>query len=953
MSGTVAIVMSTVSTDSASARPAILRRGSIALCLLVIVAAAAWIRLQPIMLSGLDDLVVSVVDNGIMDNRWPARPGLAEDERRRRLDAWIEANRSTYDNILSNQTRRAREALSLRTASNRDYPYMSGFDSYLWLRVAQNRLETGTGCDRVVDGSCRNTHTLAPVGGEMIYGDTMHVRAIVAVHRVTKWFDPDAPLDYSAQFVPVILGALIVVPAFLIGLRLAGPIAGLVAAVLVASNKLLLQRTTTGDNDIWNIALPLLAFWLLVEAVRARHWWIRAALAAAAGAAFLFHAGIWSGWSLGFATATGGLIAAAGLETLRAIFSPKNDPARAGAAGAALVSLVPVAALVLVVIVGGLFTGLGETVAAVPGLIVATLAGVGGGAPTDPVLAGPWPSVFWTVAELQEDTRWQIAQKLGGPVALAAVLGLFLMVVPRDGFNRWHVAILIWIAAMAGYLGLQHGGHRIILPLALAAAPAIVLLGDLRGSNGQERKSGTAAALMIILWFLAAVYMGQGGTRFVMLLVAPFAIAAGVAAQRLIDFAWAGTASRPMALRAGATSAAIIVTLAVLAPAATAGYRSAVAHKPILNDSWWKTFDRLKRTTAKNAIITTWWDYGHWAKYIADRRVTADGASLLTHVPHWVGRAFSAANPLESIGLIRMLNCGSDAVPFPEGEQGAFARLVRAGLSHRQAYDTVIELARSERDEAVDLLTGLGLDEDARRGVLSRTHCLPPQSLIVLSSRDLTTQGWLTIGSWDYGLSLVISQIDRGDVDGAVSALVREHGYAQQAARQFAALVQHTRNSVFRKRLASAPFFIASTSWHRCRRTQNNVHCPINVKGRFVSGDTQSFQFPPGRPDLGKLRIWENGAVSPTDVAPNFIHIAEPRGLRILQPDPPTARHLSILYDPRRNAVLMGSKQYLRSLAVQLLLLDGRYAPAFRKRSESTSIFGERITAWEVRFPNR
>ncbi len=78
----------------------------------------------------------------------------------------------------------------------------------------------------------------------------------------------------------------------------------------------------------------------------------------------------------------------------------------------------------------------------------------------------------------------------------------------------------------------------------------------------------------------------------------------------------------------------------------------------------------LRQQSPPNAIVNTWWDYGYWAKYAAERRVNNDGGSLRTHIPYWTARVLAAPSERESAGLLRMLDCGSDATPEAEGPCG-------------------------------------------------------------------------------------------------------------------------------------------------------------------------------------------------------------------------------------------------------------------------------------------
>jgi hypothetical protein len=83
----------------------------------------------------------------------------------------------------------------------------------------------------------------------------------------------------------------------------------------------------------------------------------------------------------------------------------------------------------------------------------------------------------------------------------------------------------------------------------------------------------------------------------------------------------------------------------------------------------------LREESPPEAIVNTWWDYGYWTKYLAGRRVNADGGSLATHILYWTGRALAAPTERESAGRLRMIDCGSDATPQPEGREGAYGKL--------------------------------------------------------------------------------------------------------------------------------------------------------------------------------------------------------------------------------------------------------------------------------------
>src|SRR5262249_9059663 len=154
----------------------------------------------------------------------------------------------------------------------REHIYLGDFDSYLWLRHARNYLRTGTPCDAIVDGTCRDTYTNAPVGARTPYARSLHAAAIVGVHTVVTWFRPPYPLPSPPSpgfLLPVLAGVLGVLPPFFIARSLAGTVAGVFAGVLTAIHPIVLLRTVGSDNDVWNVVLPLYMVWAAMGALGA------------------------------------------------------------------------------------------------------------------------------------------------------------------------------------------------------------------------------------------------------------------------------------------------------------------------------------------------------------------------------------------------------------------------------------------------------------------------------------------------------------------------------------------------------------------------------------------------------------------------------------------------------------------------------------------------------------
>ena len=80
-----------------------------------------------------------------------------------------------------------------------------------------------------------------------------------------------------------------------------------------------------------------------------------------------------------------------------------------------------------------------------------------------------------------------------------------------------------------------------------------------------------------------------------------------------------------------------------------------------MNDEWVDGLTKIK-DTSEDAIITSWWDFGHIFTALSHRRVTFDGGDQGERI-HWVGKALATENENESVGILRMLNCGQEQAP--------------------------------------------------------------------------------------------------------------------------------------------------------------------------------------------------------------------------------------------------------------------------------------------------
>jgi hypothetical protein len=922
--------------------------------ILVIAVAAlvAWIRLLPLSPRVLEDdaaLQVWYRHAHVIASSIPANLTAAERdaELRRQVVQWREHHAAEFNAEREQIAAQLRSELSYTGADGVQRIMLGDLDSYHWLRMARNYLLIGTTCDSVMDGQCRDTYADAPVGRRNIYHRSLHIAAIVAVHRLITWFKPAYPLEASSFLVPVIIGVLGVFPAFGIGARLAGRLGGLCAALLVGVNPLFLARSFGSDDDVWNVVLPLYVVWAAIEAISASRPRRQAGFALLAAAFVGLHAATWTGWTFGYAVVLIALAATASLDVCRYVvrrYSGKSWSAARLRRATLVIAVFYLGAGFFVTIagVGGYFSIPFEFITP---LISTTHLSV------QAVQTAWWPDVFFTVAELVPEKLGLIAAQMGAPVyCFVSWLGLLLLLVPRAGWKLQHFALLIGGNYLYWYLlsGSQLGRLGLVVLLASPLAAAVLI--DL---FSEQDSSDRDAVLIVIAWFFCALFLSYQGPRFVMLMVPPFAITFGVALGRLQE--WAKRKIdllRPSA--AGFLRPALFAVLAaVLVVPMHQGFAMASSYLPRMNAAWRSTLTALRQESPPDAIVNTWWDYGYWVKFVANRRVNNDGGSLRTHIPYWTAKALAAPSERESAGLLRMLDCGSDATPEAEGSEGAYGKLISHGVDGLRAEALILELARMGRRQAQAYLAQQKFSESAQADILSSTHCNPPASYLLLTSAIKPIGGWWNLANWDFRRAYIVKQARLLPETQAVAEMVSRLGYSQSEARSMyeraAALKSQSEEQAF----ISPPMSNLNSGWKKCKLGDSvTLNCKMDVRIDEATAVKQMI-FRPANPAESRLvavreSAETDGTTTETEITPAVMLIAAADQVREMSNPAAEYPELAVLVDVPGARVLLTTPDVLRSTFSRLMNLDSRYEQFFDKIHDETGFGGERLTLWKI-----
>jgi dolichyl-diphosphooligosaccharide--protein glycosyltransferase len=918
--------------------------------LLVAVATVVWIRLLPLSLGAIDDQADRLM------RKWAAaqvsKEAASAPADDAAVDAWVERHQERFRAKRQDVVGELKDKLQYRADDGRQHVYLGDYDSYAWLRYARNLLRNGSPCDAVVAGECRDTFTHAPVGRPSRYARSLHPVAIAVVHTVATWFEPGWPLAASSFLVPVLVGALGVFPAFAIGRRLAGDLGGLAAALLCALNPAFLDRSMGSDNDVWNVVLPLYMVWAALLALRARRWPAMAAALLPSAVFASLHAAAWSGWVFTYAVLLIGLLVNFGMCVTRLLFRRSSVPI--WKSGVVLRSAaVPVAFYVVTgVLVSA--TSPGEQPFTRPyDILRQALTGPATnlGAAADEMAL--WPNTFASVTELANVDLSEIAAYTWGAVPFfIGWLGLLVLLLPRSRWTTAHFLVFIGGTLLYRFLIVAPGLGRVVLLLLLALPMVAATLVYVVAEDTEGHEPDRGAETVVAVWFLGALFLSFGAIRFVMLLAAPFGLMFAVAVGRFHDVA-AGATTRLAGSRAVLARAALLVLLAsvLIVPVRHAG-ATARRFLPSINDAWWETFVRLRDETPPETIVNAWWDYGYWIAYGAERRVSADGGSLGTRLPYWMSRALASANERESVGILRMLNCGSDSPGAPDERRGAYGKLRALGLDVAAANEVILDVASLDRTQAAAYLQRRGLDASAREDVLGSTHCTPPPSFLVLSSSLRGAVAWLHFGRWDLLRAYAVTRARARPEPEAVDDLVARFGISEKDARSLYRRAQTVSAADTNDFVAGTEGFFRPRSFPCDVRSPEQMTCLLRMPIATVAGVDviESVVVRLDVPSNSRLRLLRANSDA-REQAPAFLRIATAGGVEEMELAADVDSGIGILADVVNARVVVAPPYVLRSTFTRLMELEGRYSDLFEKFEDRTGYGGERVMTWRILWP--
>lgn len=271
--------------------------------------------------------------------------------------------------------------------------------------------------------------------------------------------------------------------------------------------------------------------------------------------------------------------------------------------------------------------------------------------------------------------------------------------------------------------------------------------------------------LFLVLWITIGFLALSEGIRFLLLLIPPMAVSAGIAVGLGIEMVKPAESGRFKKLIISIAS--VILLILIVLPSILVINDNLSNLNPRMNDDLWATGEWISHNTSENTVVISSWVYGHFFSGIAHRPVVFDGRigyvetlpiraydngypfvdkSPSTSREYWIDKAYSTSNETLSVGILQMLTSSGD-----------LAQLTLDNYTHNTAKTVEIlnQILGVTKEDAQNILVGQqGFTLDQAKNILQYTHPSNPKPFVLITEKSMLSNGYLILnwGEWDFKL---------------------------------------------------------------------------------------------------------------------------------------------------------------------------------------------------------
>ncbi len=918
------------------------------LLILIPVFFSAYFRMMPASIPVADkwasDSVERAVKNQIESQVRAETPNLPQEslnkEVNKRYLSYYEDNKEE----ITSQIKTTSDYYKSEMRNDNGETYLLGLDEYFYYRYARNVIENGYVGDKQIDGKNFDDLMLAPHGKfidpsfNSIFGAYLY-----------KIFGGLTGRSLMGMFflIPVIFASLSVIPAFFLGRKVGGNVGGFFAGMIVAVHYVYLARTMGGlsDTDVFTVFFPLTIVWLFYEAFDAEKKMSKAGFIFASALFSGIFAFAWSGWWYVVVL----LICSNVIHIFVKLFMNFKIQKNVFNENVKHHIYLLLFFILLAIIFVGLFKGFGSIELLWKGTVEFTKLKV-------VAETKIWPNVYTTVAELNKVNYDNVIEQIGFgvkngvPYFILGMIGLLLSLFKGAiGKKEW---LIIALCSLYYFIILRQGIQSFTF-IVLLCLPYLLI--GLYYLFFTKKQLNWEYSLLLAIWMFATIYASSKGIRFVMLAIPAFALAFGFFAGDF--YVQLSSYVKKIGLNNFFSSSVIIVILCLLLIVpVTSGYKLAFGHAPSMTDGWVEALEYIRDNSDENAIINSWWDYGHWFKAFADRRVTFDGASQNNPQAHWIGKVLLTDNEEQAVGILRMLDCGGN---------NAFKELNGAVNDEVKSIKILYEILGRDENNAVQVLTKYGLDEGQKNNVLKNMHCEPPQDFFIASSDMIGKAGvWAHFGSWDFKKASMYQAVKGMNKAEGKDLLKNRYELDEESASK---IYDEIQNNEADQWISPWPGYVGGGDWRGCEYqssgnfSNNTIACGYNVvveKGNGFTIVLNGFTFDTNNLKDVKVYIQQydaSGRSAGTSVnVPERVIVARNGKYETYELEN-SSYNIGVLLDmsEKQPRMMFMDKMLTGSLFTKLFFMTGYGLNHFENVKNTDTVLGERIKIFNVNWKGK
>ena len=274
-------------------------------------------------------------------------------------------------------------------------------------------------------------------------------------------------------------------------------------------------------------------------------------------------------------------------------------------------------------------------------------------------------------------------------------------------------------------------------------------------------------SFILTLWILGAIYLSINGIRFILILATPISILFGIGIfymSKLITnfFKLKEFEVKNDFFLKGFFSIVVVSILSIFL-IAPIFYSSSSLDKqfPNFDDEWFSLMKKIENESNENAIITSWWDFGHYFAAMSNRGVTFDGGSQVGSTANLVGKLLLEDEKV-SKEILKMLICSHSETAYNYMNNIVKDKSNGINLIQDILFETFKYQKIEDKKRIIKNYKYYNFSEEEINEIVNLIACDNPRENYLILSQDMVGKSgvWSHWGSWDYDKKYVFNNKD-------------------------------------------------------------------------------------------------------------------------------------------------------------------------------------------------